>query len=72
MRRDDETREGFKLFGKLEIADSELRLLTNAMIVERLVASGVSRLSAGRIVDVQRGDVEPGRARRHSHSHRGV
>jgi hypothetical protein len=70
MRLDDETKEGFTLFGTLEIADSELRLLTNAMIVERLVASGVSRLSAARIVDVQRGDVEPGRARRHSQSHR--
>jgi hypothetical protein len=70
MRLEDDPREGFTLFGTLEIADSELRLLTDAMIVERLVASGVSRLSAARIVDVQRGDAELGRARRHSQSHR--
>jgi hypothetical protein len=60
LRLEDDPREGFTLFGTLEIADSKLRLLTNTMIVERL--------SAARIVDVQRGDA-PGRARRHSQSH---
>ena len=60
------------LFGKLEIAHSEVHWLSNAMIVERLVDSGVSRLSAERIVAVQRGEVEPGRARRHAHGHRAL
>jgi hypothetical protein len=44
--------------------------LSNQAIVERLVESGVSRLSAERIVAVQRGGVEPGRARRHAQGHR--
>jgi hypothetical protein len=67
-----ETKEsGVTLFGRLEIANSELRYLSNAMIVERLVESGVSRLSADRIVTVQRGKDEPGRARRHAQGHRG-
>jgi hypothetical protein len=57
-------------FGKLEIADSDMQWLSDTMIVHRLVESGVSRLSAERIVAVQRGEVEPGRARRHTQSHR--
>jgi hypothetical protein len=61
---------GVTLFGTLEIANSELRWLSNATIVERLVESGVSRLSAERIVEVRRGEVEPGRARRHAQGHR--
>jgi hypothetical protein len=72
MRQEDDRSEGTTLFGALEIADAELRFLSNAMIVDRLVASGVSPLSAARIVAVQRGDVEPGRARRHSQSHRAL
>jgi hypothetical protein len=70
MRLEDETREGVTLFGALGIANSELRLLSDDMLMERLVESGISRLSAARIVAVQRGGVEPGRARRHSQSHR--
>jgi hypothetical protein len=58
------------LFGTLEIANSELRWLSDTAIVERLVESGISRLTAERIVEVQRGEVEPGRARRHGQSHR--
>jgi hypothetical protein len=66
-----ETKEsGVTLFGTLAIANAELRNLSNEMIVERLVASGVSRLSADRIVAVQRGQIEPGRARRHAQGHR--
>jgi hypothetical protein len=72
VARQEEDDADFTLFGELGIADSEVRFLSNAMIVERLVESGVSRLSAERIVEVQRGDVEPGRARRHSQSHRPV
>jgi hypothetical protein len=69
MARQEES--GVTLFGSLEITNSELQYLSNAMIVERLVASGFSRLSADRIVAVQRGQVEPGRARRHAQGHRG-
>jgi hypothetical protein len=72
MALPEERRVGFTLFGALEIDNSELRLLSNAQIVERLVASGVSRLSADRIVAVQRGGLEPGRARRHAQSHKAV
>jgi hypothetical protein len=68
----EEEGDGVTLFGKLEIAHSEVHWLSNAMIVERLVDSGVSRLSAERIVAVQRGEVEPGRARRHAHAPRAL
>jgi hypothetical protein len=68
----DEESDGVALFGNLEIAHSEVHWLSNAMIVERLCDSGVSRLSAERIVAVQRGEVEPGRARRHATGHRAL
>jgi hypothetical protein len=58
------------VFGTLEIADSEMQWLSNTAIIARLIESGVSRLSAERIVAVQRGGIEPGRARRHGQSHR--
>jgi hypothetical protein len=52
-------------FGTLELTDGEARLLSNASIVDRLVETGVSRLSAERIVEVERTMAEPGRARPH-------
>jgi hypothetical protein len=70
IRLQVETKDGVTLFGTLRIADSEVGALSNQAIVERLVDSGVSRLSAERIVAVQRGGVEPGRARRHAQGHR--
>jgi hypothetical protein len=39
-------------------------------LVQRLVAEGASRLTAERIVAIERGDAEPGRARRHPQSRR--
>jgi hypothetical protein len=36
--------------------------------VDRLVEAGSSRLTAERIVEIERGDGEPGRARRHGMS----
>jgi hypothetical protein len=69
MERDAKT-EGVTQFGTLEIDDSEMKSLSDAMIVDRLVDSGVSRLSAERIVEVHHSDNEPGRARRHAHGHR--
>ena len=55
---------------KIQHAVSEMKLLSDAMVVERLVAAGVSRLSAVRIVEVERKACEPGRARAHSMSRR--
>ena len=52
-------------FGTLELTDAEASRLSNASIVERLVETGVSRLSAARIVEVERSMAEPGRARPH-------
>jgi hypothetical protein len=65
-----EERDGVTTFGRLEFADPDVDSLSDTMIVLRLVESGVSRLSAERIVAVQRGEVEPGRARRHTQAHR--
>jgi hypothetical protein len=53
-------------FGRVEIPDAELARLTDDAFVERLVERGVSRLTAHRIVAIQRGSAEPGRARRHA------
>jgi len=38
--------------------------------VEQLVADGASRLTAQRIVEIERGKAETGRARRHAPSYR--
>lgn len=46
-------------------SESELRLLSANVLVGRLVARGVSRLTAERFVEIQRGNAEPGRARAH-------
>jgi hypothetical protein len=40
------------------------------MVVERLVESGISRLSAARIVEIERSASEPRRARAHTTSRR--
>jgi hypothetical protein len=57
-------------FGKLELSQEEADRLSDAGIVERLVSTGVSRLSAERIVAVEREKAEPGRARPHSQARR--
>ena len=67
------TREGRAIAVKAEeiqLAVKEMKALSNAMVVERLVDRGVSRLSAERIVEIERGVVEPGRARTHTMSRR--
>lgn len=51
--------------GKIEIADADMRSLSSAALVERLVASGASRLTAERFVAIERGSAEAGRARPH-------
>ena len=55
---------------EIQLAVKEMKALSNAMVVERLVDGGVSRLSAERIVEIERGAVEPGRARTHTTSRR--
>ena len=55
---------------EIQLAVREMKALSNAMVVERLVDAGVSRLSAVRIVEVERNACEPGRARTHTMSRR--
>lgn len=50
----------------IEISTSDLQLLSTTTLVARLVATGVSRLTAERVVAIQRGSAEAGRARRHA------
>jgi hypothetical protein len=49
--------------GKIELADPGLKLLSDSALVERLVVTGFSRLTAERFVEIERGTAEPGRAR---------
>lgn len=58
------------VFGKVEIADTEVERLSSVALLERLVAGGVSRLTAQRIVEIQSSTTEPGRARPHTTSRR--
>jgi hypothetical protein len=55
---------------EIQLAVREMKSLSNAMVVERLVDAGISRLSAQRIVEVERDACEPGRARTHTMSRR--
>jgi len=55
---------------EIQLAVREMTALSNAMVVERLVDAGISRLSAQRIVEVERQACEPGRARTHTMSRR--
>ena len=45
---------------------TEARALGPTLMVAELVAAGVSRLTAERTVEIQQGEAEPGRARRHT------
>ena len=51
-------------FGILELTEAEAAELSDAAITERLVDTGISRLSAARIVEVGRG-ADVARARPH-------
>jgi hypothetical protein len=55
---------------EIQLAVKEMNALSNAMVVERLVESGISRLSAARIVEIERSASEPSRARAHTTSRR--
>jgi hypothetical protein len=50
----------------IEISESEMTHLSSTALVARLVAGGVSRLTAERFVAIQRGNAESGRARPHA------
>ena len=47
-----------------------MRELSNSALVERLVVSGYSRLTAERFVEIERGTAEAGRARPHTTARR--
>lgn len=51
---------------RLAIEDADLKLLSSTMLIAQLVGRGVSRLTAERFVELERGDDQPGRARPHS------
>ena len=69
-RIEAETVQRIAWFGELELTEAEAERLSDAAIVERLVETGVSRLTAARIVEVERGDGHVGRARVHSMARR--
>jgi hypothetical protein len=54
----------------VEISESDLRLVSASVLVARLVAGGVSRLTAERFVELRQSDAESGRARPHATSRR--
>jgi hypothetical protein len=51
---------------KIEIGENDLSVLSSTVVVAQLVARGVSRLTAERFVELERGDDKPGRARPHA------
>jgi hypothetical protein len=52
-------------FGSLELSDSQAIRLRDWELVDLLVEAGSSRLTAERMVEIERGKAEPGRARPH-------
>jgi hypothetical protein len=65
-----QTPERVLCFGEIELTEAEAQGLTDAAIVERLVETGHSRLTAARMVELGRGDAELGRARPHKTARR--
>jgi hypothetical protein len=53
-------------FRSLSLTDSELRRLRDWEVVDLLIEAGSSRLTAERMVEIERGEAEPGRARHHT------
>jgi hypothetical protein len=53
-------------FATIGITEAQIRELSSATLVDRLVATGSSRLSAQRIVAIERGLADAGRARSHA------
>ena len=61
---------GFARFGPTDITEADMKNFDAAVLVERLMAGGISRLSAERMVAINSGSAEPGRARSHMQSRR--
>jgi hypothetical protein len=53
-------------FRSLSLTDSEVSRLRDWEVVDLLITAGSSRLTAERMVEIERGVAEPGRARRHT------
>jgi hypothetical protein len=53
-------------FRSLSRTDSQLSRLRDWEVVDLLIEAGSSRLTAERMVEIERGEAEPGRARRHT------
>jgi len=62
------TAEAVTRFARLAITHGQAARLTDAELVELLVSDGASRVTAHRIVAIERGAAEPSRARRHAMS----
>jgi hypothetical protein len=62
--------DGVDLLSVLAISEAEARALSRSEVVERLVESGSSRLTAERIADVEFDAAEIGRARPRTHARR--
>jgi hypothetical protein len=54
----------------IEISETDMKQLSSAVLVGRLVLRGVSRITAERFIAIQRGEAAPGRARFHTTSRR--
>jgi hypothetical protein len=59
-----------KIEHEREHSDPDRNHLEDSALVDHLVAGGASRLTAERIVAIERGEAEPGRARRHVQARR--
>jgi hypothetical protein len=59
------TGDGVTLFGRIELPERTVEMANNDELVRLLVDAGASRLTAERLVELERGEGEPGRARRH-------
>ena len=53
-------------FGKVAISERQAEQLTDEELRQVLVEAGASRLTADRIIAIERGAAEPSRARRHA------
>jgi hypothetical protein len=69
-KAEPQTGAGPVRFGSIEILEADWTKLSDTAIVERLIAGGASRLTAERIVAIERGEAEPGRARTRTHARR--
>jgi hypothetical protein len=67
---DGSVRPGFARFGPTDMSEADKKSSGAAVLIERLVAGGISRLSAERMVSINSGSAEPSRARARMQSRR--